>query len=269
MGGLCSTPNRGDERISSSPLFTSKWTYKGVTFENGMGDICYLEVDAIVNASNGQLVHNNGLSNSMIAQGGDVIQEESNKIIEDNNGALHVGTAVATSGGALTAKYIIHVVTPIWTGGDNNEAFRLEKCIINALLRAEELEIRSIAFPSLTSGVFGFPRDKCAEIIINKCLEYLEENIKDTTLREIKFINMDVNSVKAFKHQMDKLITQKFVLEQESGLLQNTISDDSLVQPSQIRLATKEEQKIHEENIEEETSPTVETRQTDKLNEAD
>jgi len=236
-----------------------------------MGDICDLEVDAIVNASNGQLVHNNGLSNSIIAQGGDIIQEESNKIIEENNGALHVGTAVPTSGGALAAKYIIHVVTPIWTGGDNNESFRLEKCIINALLRADELEINSIAFPSLTSGVFGFPRDRCAEIIINKCLEYLEENAKNTSLKEIKFINMDVQSVKAFKIQMDKLITQKYITEHESGLLYNNSSDESLVQQSQIRLETQGDQKPTEiiEEAHDETSPTETRQPTEKLNEAD
>jgi len=251
MGGICSTPIRGEEKLLTAPFFSSRWTYKGFTFENGSGDICFVEVDAIVNASNGQLVHNNGLSNSIIAQGGEIIQEESNKIIEDNNGALSVGTAVATSGGSLSAQYIIHVITPIWTGGDNNERFRLEKCIKNALFRADELGLKSIAFPSLTSGVFGFPREICAEIIINKTVEYLEEHASTTSLKNIKFINLDVSTVRIFKLQLEKFLSQKVLAEggNPSKVL-FTENENSINQNQDQRLFTLESQQTRTEKNE-------------------
>lgn len=116
-------------------------------------DITKMKVDAIVNASNIKLKKGGGVSGAIFAAAGEnELQQECDKICGCN-----VGEAVITSGYTLRAKHIIHTPGPIWQGGNNNEEQLLHKCYTNSLNRALQYKCRSIAFPVISSGIYGLP----------------------------------------------------------------------------------------------------------------
>jgi O-acetyl-ADP-ribose deacetylase (regulator of RNase III) len=129
------------------------------------GDITSLRVDAIVNAANSHLAHGGGVAGAIARQGGEAIQKESDRI-----GYVPVGNAVITSGGSLLCKYIIHAVGPRMGEGDEDR--KLHDATISSFERAEELKIASIAFPAISTGIFGFPMDRCARIMLGATVEF-------------------------------------------------------------------------------------------------
>jgi O-acetyl-ADP-ribose deacetylase (regulator of RNase III) len=129
------------------------------------GDITSLRVDAIVNAANSHLEHGGGVAGAIARQGGEAIQKESDRI-----GYVPVGNAVITSGGSLLCKYIIHAVGPRMGEGDEDR--KLHDATISSFERAEELKIASIAFPAISTGIFGFPMDRCARIMLGATVEF-------------------------------------------------------------------------------------------------
>src|SRR5687768_5085782 len=129
------------------------------------GDITTLEVDAIVNAANSHLQHGGGVAAAIVRRGGPQIQQESNRI-----GYVPVGNAAVTSGGNLPCKYVIHAVGPRMGEGDEDR--KLRDATISALERAEELRIKSIALPAISSGIFGFPMDRCAAVMLQAISDF-------------------------------------------------------------------------------------------------
>jgi O-acetyl-ADP-ribose deacetylase (regulator of RNase III) len=212
MGALCGKP-APEEVIVTRASISFKLTYNNVTFENISGDIADQGVDAIVNAANNQLAHNNGLANTLIVRGGVIIQDESNKLMEETDGILEVGTAVVTSAGRLQAKFIIHVVSPIWNGGDNGEEERLALAVVNALTKADEVGATSLAVPSISSGSFGFPAERCAEIMVRNTLEYLERN-SDSNLTLVRFVNLDAQTVRVFRNELERILRKNAPVEE-------------------------------------------------------
>jgi len=205
MGSICSHSAEVAPLPKNSVVF--KYSYKNVEFENINGDIPTQYVDAIVNPANNQLVHKTGLSNSILERGGNVIQQESDKFMDETeHGYLDVSTAVTTSAGKLQAKYVIHVVSPIWNGGVCEEDVKLEAAITNVLAEAQEKGVISIAIPYLSGGGFGFPKEKGVGVTIKSCLNFIDKN-PDTCIKLIKFVNLDAPIVKEFKSQMEKLKT--------------------------------------------------------------
>lgn len=128
-------------------------------------DITTLPVDAIVNAANSHLQHGGGVAGAIVRAGGDSIQIESDRI-----GYVPVGNAAVTGAGNLPAKYVIHAVGPRL--GEGNEDRKLHDATIAALERAEELRIRSIAFPAISTGIFGYPLERCAPLMIASVREF-------------------------------------------------------------------------------------------------
>jgi O-acetyl-ADP-ribose deacetylase (regulator of RNase III) len=212
MGALCGKP-APEETVVTRASVSFKLTFNNVTFENISGDIADQVVDAIVNAANNQLAHNNGLANTLIVRGGVIIQDESNKLMEDTEGILEVGTAVVTTAGRLSAKFIIHVVSPIWNGGDNGEEERLALAVVNALTKADEVGVTSLAVPSISSGSFGFPAERCAEIMVRNTLEYLERN-SDSNINLIRFVNMDAQTVRIFRNELERVLRKNAPVEE-------------------------------------------------------
>jgi O-acetyl-ADP-ribose deacetylase (regulator of RNase III) len=212
MGALCGKP-APEETIIARASVSLKLAYNNVTFENVNGDISDQVVDAIVNAANNQLAHNNGLANTLVVRGGQIIQDESNNIMQDTDGILEVGTAVVTTAGRLQARYIIHVVSPIWNGGDNGEEERLALAVVNALTKADEYNLNSIAVPSISSGSFGFPAERCAEIMVRNTLEYLDRN-SDSSINLVRFVNMDAQTVRVFKHELERVLRKNNQIEE-------------------------------------------------------
>lgn len=130
------------------------------------GDLTEQSTDAIVNAANAKLILGGGVAGAIRTKGGPRIQEECNKI-----GGTFVGGAVITTGGNLKAKYIIHAVGPRM--GEGQEDAKLKNATLNSLKLAEQHRLKSIAFPAISSGIFGFPMDRCATIMISTIIEYL------------------------------------------------------------------------------------------------
>ncbi|NVM35706.1 MAG: macro domain-containing protein [Candidatus Lokiarchaeota archaeon] len=133
------------------------------------GDITELETDVIVNAANNQLILGGGVAGAIRRKGGPIIQEECNEI-----GGTFVGGAVITTGGNLKSKHVIHAVGPRM--GEGNEDQKLKNATINSLKLMDEHNLKTIAFPAISTGIFGFPIDRCSKIMINVAKEYLQGN---------------------------------------------------------------------------------------------
>jgi O-acetyl-ADP-ribose deacetylase (regulator of RNase III) len=147
------------------------------------GDITEVEADAIVNAANKYLKHGGGVAAAIVAKGGEEIQKESNKIIS-KYGPLDVGEAVATTAGKLRAKKVIHTVGPVY--GEGEEKRKLIKAVYNSLRLADELNLESIAFPAISTGIYRVPVGLAAEAMIEGVLDYLD-NV-ETGIKRILFV---------------------------------------------------------------------------------
>ncbi|MBT4900284.1 MAG: O-acetyl-ADP-ribose deacetylase [Verrucomicrobia bacterium] len=135
------------------------------------GDITQLEVDAIVNAANEQLNGGTGVDGAIHAAGGSQLLEECLTL-----GGCPTGEARITNGYNLEAKHVIHTVGPIWEGGHENEPQLLENCYKNSLRLASENGIRTIAFPAISTGGYGFPPDQAAQIAVKTTKAFLKNN---------------------------------------------------------------------------------------------
>src|SRR5512134_1487909 len=138
----------------------------GRTLELIEGDITEMDTDAIVNAANARLVLGGGVAGAIRRKGGPQIQEECDRI-----GGAFVGGAVITTGGKLKARHVIHAVGPRM--GEGNEDEKLRNATLNSLRVADENHLKSIAFPAISTGIFGFPIQRCAEIMLATAIDYL------------------------------------------------------------------------------------------------
>lgn len=130
------------------------------------GDITEMSTEAIVNAANAQLVLGGGVAGAIRRKGGPTIQQQCNEI-----GGTFVGGAAITGGGNLKAKYVIHAAGPRM--GEGNEDEKLKNATLNSLKLADEKGIKSISFPAISAGIFGFPIDRCAEIMLRVTIDYI------------------------------------------------------------------------------------------------
>ncbi|NIS60297.1 MAG: O-acetyl-ADP-ribose deacetylase [Proteobacteria bacterium] len=136
-----------------------------------------METDAIVNAANVQLTLGGGVAGAIRKKGGPSIQEECKRI-----GGTHVGGAVITTGGNLKAKHVIHAVGPLMGEGDEDR--KLKDATLNSLKIADQHHLQSISFPAISTGIFGYPLDRCARIMLSTAIEYLKG---ETGLRRVVF----------------------------------------------------------------------------------
>jgi len=144
------------------------------------GDITKQDTDAIVNAANKSLLGGGGVDGAIHRAGGRKILEECIKI-----GGCETGEAVITTGGNLKAKYVIHTVGPVYRDGKHNEPKLLENAYRNCLTLASSKGIRSIAFPSISTGAYRYPLPDAAEIALRAAIQYLKEN---TDIELIRFV---------------------------------------------------------------------------------
>lgn len=135
------------------------------------GDITKVKVDAIVNAANNTLLGGFGVDGAIHREGGGEILEACKKI-----GGCKTGEAVITTAGKLPAKYVIHTVGPVWFDGNNNEAEKLSSCYHKSLQLAIDNRCRSIAFPNISTGAYGFPKQEAARIAVNTVKKFLEQH---------------------------------------------------------------------------------------------
>ena len=151
------------------------------------GDITKAQVDAIVNAANSALVGGGGVDGAIRRAGGDAIEEACAEI-RSREGGCPTGKAVITPGGNLHAKYVIHTVGPVWEGGDSGEAELLASCYQESLRLAAENGVQSIAFPSISTGIYGYPTEKAAVVVLTAVREFvLQSNAVPTTIQFVLF----------------------------------------------------------------------------------
>jgi O-acetyl-ADP-ribose deacetylase (regulator of RNase III) len=148
------------------------------------GDITKQKVDAIVNAANSSLMGGGGVDGAIHRAGGPTILEECKKIIA-THGSCPTGEAVITTGGNLSARFVIHTVGPVWAGGNRNEPEKLANCYRNSLALAVENELRTIAFPNIGTGVYGYPKELAAQIATNTTVEFLKT---DSLITKVHFV---------------------------------------------------------------------------------
>jgi putative ATPase len=176
----------------------------GQTIQIVQGDITTEEVDAIVNAANEHLQHGGGVAWAISKKGGPAIQQESDAWIRQHGPVSHSRPAW-TSGGLLPAKYVIHAVGPVWgdphdagTGGDEDK--KLFDAVTGSLRVADELKCKSIAMPAISTGIFGFPKERAAGIIFTSIEKYFGDN-PFSTVKTIKIVLFDQSTVDAFIKQ--------------------------------------------------------------------
>lgn len=176
------------------------------------GDITILSVDAIVNAANASLMGGSGVDGAIHRAGGPSILEECRMIVA-KQGGCKTGEAVITHGGNLPATFVIHTVGPVWDGGKNNEAEHLTSCYKNSLKLAIQHKCRTVAFPNISTGVYGFPKDLAARIAMVTVSNFLSDQVG---IEKVVFVCFDHEN---YLH-MDKLMKLK---EQNIGKLGSDI----------------------------------------------
>lgn len=169
---------------------------KNTIIELIKGDITSICVDAIVNAANTSLLGGGGVDGAIHRKGGSQILEEC-KTIRAKQGGCKTGEAVYTSAGLLPAKYVIHTVGPIWNIGNKNNDQLLANCYYNSLSIAKDLQITSIAFPNISTGVYRFPKKEAADIAINTVRSFLES--EDHQLKIVVFVCFDNENYKLYQ----------------------------------------------------------------------
>lgn len=175
-------------------LLAERILQTGQTIQIVQGDITIEEVDAIVNAANEYLQHGGGVARIISKKGGATIQNESNAWVLKHGRVPHARPAW-TSGGLLPTKYVIHAVGPVW--GDGDEDNKLESAVMGSLGVADELKCSSIALPAISTGIYGFPKERAAEIIFSAIENYFADN-STSGLRTIKLILYDGPTVEIF-----------------------------------------------------------------------
>ena len=163
------------------------------------GDITNLDTAAIVNAANSSLTLGGGVAGAIRQKGGPRIQEECNRI-----GGTPVGGAVITTGGNLKARYVIHAVGP--RHGEEHEDAKLKDATLNSLILADKHSLETMAFPAISTGIFGFPKDRCAMIMLSTTIAYLEG---PTKLEKVVYCLYDHDTFIIFKRILQSLTEKR------------------------------------------------------------
>ena len=169
---------------------------QGKTIRLVSADLTERDVDAIVNAANSHLQHGGGVAGAIVRKGGRIIQEES-----DATGYVPVGNAVITGAGQLKARHVIHTVGPMMGEGDEDK--KIKKAINSVLALAAEQKFKSISVPAISAGIFGFPKDRCAMILVGETVLFLKNN-PATSLELVEFCIFDDEAYVFFKKEINK-----------------------------------------------------------------
>jgi O-acetyl-ADP-ribose deacetylase (regulator of RNase III) len=161
------------------------------------GDITLQETDAIVNAANNGLLGGGGVDGAIHRAGGPEIREECKKI-RAKQGGCPTGEAVITTGGNMATEYVIHTVGPVWHGGNRNEEQLLRNAYHNSLNVAKENGIKSVSFPSISTGVYRFPIDKAAKIALTTVKEFIQEH----NFEEVRFVLFSEKDLKVYEEAL-------------------------------------------------------------------
>jgi O-acetyl-ADP-ribose deacetylase (regulator of RNase III) len=177
--------------------FMATHTINGVTLALMRGNIVEMQVDAIVNAANSGLRGGGGVDGAIHRAGGPSIMEECRKI-----GGCPTGSAVATTAGKLPAKYVFHAVGPIYSSSLDDERL-LASAYQSCLNLAEQYQVKSIAFPSLSTGIYGYPLELAAPIALRTIIEHIK---KPTNLQQVLMVLFGENAYKVHKQALEEIL---------------------------------------------------------------
>ena len=158
------------------------------------GDLTRQPVAAVVNAANESLQHGGGVAQAIVRTGGRVIQEESDQWVRDH-GPVGTGQAAVTTGGALQAAHVIHVVGPRYQAGQDNERM-LRDATLAALEAAASINARSVAFPAISAGIFGYPRGEATQVVARSVVGWLTEHTD--AVDEVRLVGFDAGTAQDF-----------------------------------------------------------------------
>lgn len=167
------------------------------------GDITGEETDAIVNAANSSLMGGGGVDGAIHRAGGPAILEECRKI-KGERGPLPPGQAVVTTGGDLKARRVIHTVGPIWSGGEKDEEDTLRNCYWNSLSLAVKEGLRTVAFPSISTGAYGYPVELASKTALEAVRDFLKEEAA-SDLEAIVFVLFSESDLQVYASALEKL----------------------------------------------------------------
>ena len=182
--------------------FATSRTFGRSRVELARGDITRAAVDAIVNAANSSLLGGGGVDGAIHGAGGPAILDECRRIRE-RQGPLPPGEAVITGAGRLPCRHVIHTVGPVWAGGGRGEAETLARCYRNSLALAAANGVRSLAFPSISTGAFGYPVDEAARTALRAVKEVLEAGSPAKVVRWVLFSDPDLAAYRAALEGLD------------------------------------------------------------------
>jgi O-acetyl-ADP-ribose deacetylase (regulator of RNase III) len=167
------------------------------------GDITEQETEAIVNAANSSLLGGGGVDGAIHRAGGPTILEECKKIRE-KQGGCPTGEAVITSGGNLPAKWVIHTVGPVWSGGSQGEDDLLRNAYSNSLNLAREKGISSLSFPSISTGAYRFPIDRASRIALASVKDFIDDN----EFEEVRFVLFSESDLKVYESTWERITSE-------------------------------------------------------------
>lgn len=171
----------------------------------GPADITCETTGAIVNAANSYLAGGGGVDGAIHRAGGAAILDEC-KLYVAGNGRLAAGKAMLTGGGRLEAKYIIHTVGPVYRDGASGEAELLASCHQQAIRLAEEHQLKSISFPAISTGAYGYPLQEAAQIAVNAVLDSL---VNTSNLVHVRFVLFDNSALKAYSRAAERVLKDR------------------------------------------------------------
>ncbi len=173
----------------------STFLFDNLTIQIEQGDITYQNVDAIINAANKYLQHGGGVARAIVARGGSIIQKESDEWVRLHGLVTHDHPAI-TGAGTLPCQHVIHAVGPVW--GEGNEIEKLEQVVEASLFTANDLKCSSVAFPAISTGIFGFPLDLAARCFLDAIYRFSKTDSL-FFLQIIKIVLMDLHSYRIFQ----------------------------------------------------------------------
>lgn len=175
-------------------------SFAGRKLQLALGDITEERTDAIVNAANSSLLGGGGVDGAIHRAGGPAILEEC-RAIRARQGTCPAGQAVVTTGGRLAARYVIHTVGPVWRGGGRGEASILASCYCSSLRLAAERGLASVAFPSVSTGIYGYPVKEAAKVALGAVAEFLGKEESSPEL--VRFVLFDEKTFRAYREALE------------------------------------------------------------------
>jgi len=163
------------------------------------GDITSLDVDVVVNAANGALAHGGGVAAAIARAGGDAVQRESTAWVR-HHGLVGVGQAAITTAGAMPARHVVHVVGPVYHGGDSGEEEHLRAAVRAALDATAGLDCSTVALPAISAGIYGYPLDEATAVIASECIDWARTH--PDVLAEIHLVAFDPGTAGSFARSL-------------------------------------------------------------------